>query len=142
MLAPHNQPLTCSVCHGARARGRVCAAMADYHVVVWRCRDGEELASLKSKALAKELAKANAEDPEGLAHEILQQRDAVEGPEPQHVGLGEGHAPWTTGEAAEELRSVEKHVKNGFSFAMPFSDQMYENDRLPRQARQGKCKGK
>ena len=77
--------------------------------MVWRCRDGEELASLKSKALAKELAKANAEDPEGLAHEILQQRDAVEGPEPQHVGLGEGHAPWwTTGEAAEELRCVLK----------------------------------
>ena len=93
---------------------------------------------MKSKALVKELAKANAEDPEGLAHEILQQRDAVEGPEPQHVGLGEGHAPWwTTGEVAEELRCV----KNGFSFGIPFSDQMYENDRLPRQARQGRCKG-
>ena len=41
---------------------------------------------MKSKTLVKALTKVNAEDPEGLAREILQQRDAVEGPEPEYVG--------------------------------------------------------
>ena len=41
---------------------------------------------LKSKGLVKALGKAGAEDAEGLAREILQQRDAVEGPEPEYVG--------------------------------------------------------
>jgi hypothetical protein len=50
------------------------------------CRDGEDLTDLKSKGLVKALGKAGAEDAEGLAREILQQRDAVEGPEPEYVG--------------------------------------------------------
>jgi hypothetical protein len=41
---------------------------------------------MKSKTLVKALTKVSAEDPEGLAREILQQRDAVEGPEPEYVG--------------------------------------------------------
>eukprot|EP01043_Picozoa_sp_COSAG02_P043913 COSAG02_NODE_3866_length_6121_cov_318.011956_6_plen_71_part_00 len=52
----------------------------------WLCRDGEDFVDLKPKGLAKALMKAGAEDAEGLTTEILQHRDAVEGPEPEFVG--------------------------------------------------------
>ena len=88
---------------------------------------------MKSKTLVKALTKVNAEDPEGLAREILQQRDEVEGPEPQHVGLGEGDAPWlTTGEAAEELRCVKNTFKNGCRFLIRCMEIIVCQDRLAR----------